>query len=222
MDKKEFKAIVFDAYGTLFDINSLDTLLTNNFGSRAQELSSIWRRKQLEYTWLRTLMQRYKPFSEITMDALLYGCTYLGLEMSKELEERLKRKYLKLQAFQEVREVMMELKDRVRLGILSNADPEMLSGAISHNQLDGIFSHVLSAHSVKIFKPSKEVYQLACQAFNCQSREILFVSSNTWDVSGAKSHGLQVAWLRRGEGIMEKLDVGVVMELQNLRQLIHS
>lgn len=217
-----FKAIVFDAYGTLFNINSLDLILEENFGSASGELSAIWRRKQLEYTWLRTLMQRYKPFSEVTMDALRHGCSSLGLQMSQELEERLKKNYLNLDAFEEVKGVLSKLKQNSRLGILSNANPEMLAGAVTHNGLEDVFSHILSAHTVQMYKPRKEVYRLACQAFDCQPGQILFISSNTWDVSGAKSFGLQVGWLKRSQNIREDLGFHEDLELADLAQLLPS
>ena len=191
------EAIVFDAYGTLLDVNSLDGILREHYGESTPQLSALWRRKQLEYTWLRTLMVRYKPFIEVTMDALRHSCQSLALTYSQTIEQQLKHEYLQLKAYPEVSSALEPMKEYFELGVLSNANREMLDGAMERNNLQQVFKYVLSADDIGLYKPRPEVYQMACDHFKKDSEQILFVSSNTWDVSGAKSFGLQVAWLNR-------------------------
>lgn len=219
MEKPLIKAIVFDAYGTLFNINSLDQVLHQYFGDRAIELGVLWRKKQLEYTWLRTLMDQYKPFSEVTMDALVYSCHQLDLTFDAGIRDELYKKYLALEAYAEVRSVLESLSKKAALGVLSNANQQMLQGAIDRNHLGGFFTHVLSVEKIMLFKPRKEVYQMACDAFQALPGEILFVSSNTWDVAGAKSFGLNVAWLNRFGGVMEELGFEPDYVLDEMQQL---
>ena len=218
--QESIRAIVFDAYGTLFNVNSLDGILADHFGQKSNQLSTLWRRKQLEYTWLRTLMGRYRTFSELTMDALKHSCQALELEYTNAIGQRLYREYLTLQAYPEVYSVLNNLAESVDLGVLSNANPPMLDGAIERNNLQIFFKHVLSADSISLFKPRPEIYNLACDCFQLAPTQILFVSSNTWDVSGAKSNGLQVAWLNRFDGTLEELDYQPDYILDEMKQLI--
>ena len=218
--QESIQAIVFDAYGTLFNVNSLDGILRDHFDQKSNQLSAMWRRKQLEYTWLRTLMGRYKTFSELTMDALKHSCQALELEYSEVIEQQLYHEYLKLEAYPEVYPTLNSLADMVDLGVLSNANHPMLDGAIERNNLQGFFKQVLSADSISLFKPRPEIYQLACDRLQLAPTQILFVSSNTWDVSGAKSYGLQVAWLNRFDGTMEELDFEPDYILDEMGQLV--
>ncbi len=200
------KAIVFDAYGTLLDVNALDHILAKNFGEKSVELSITWRKKQLEYTWLRTLMKRYCNFSQITMDALEYSCKVCHLQLREDLKNELNAEYLRLKAYPEVPKILQAISEKVRMGVLSNANHDMLQSALSRNDLGDLFEHILSAEDIRLFKPRPEIYQMAVDKFALEAHEILFVSSNTWDVSGAKSFGLTVAWLNRNNGIMEQID----------------
>ncbi|MDH3708737.1 MAG: haloacid dehalogenase type II [Cyclobacteriaceae bacterium] len=214
------KVLVFDAYGTLFNVNSLDQLLEEYYGDQATQLSALWRAKQLQYTWLRTLMERYKPFSEITMDTLEFACTQLKLPLNKKIKAHLAQEYDQLAAFAEVKSVLTELQSKYQLAILSNADPQMLNNAVDHNQLTSYFSWILSAHSISKFKPRCEVYQLAVDATNRKAKNILFASSNTWDVAGAKSFGLQVAWLKRSTIGLDNLGFEPDYIIENLSELL--
>lgn len=216
----KIKAIVFDAYGTLLDINSLDRILTDRFGHKSVELSNTWRQKQLEYTWLRTLMQQYQNFSLVTMDALEYSCKIHQVQLNEDIKQQLYKQYLKLKAFPEVPRMVEAISARVPLGILSNADHKMLQGALHGNKISGLFVHVLSAEDVRMFKPRSEIYQMACEKFSLRPDEILFVSSNTWDVAGAKSYGLTVAWLNRSDGVMEELGFEPDIIVEEIEQLL--
>jgi 2-haloacid dehalogenase len=213
------KAIVFDAYGTLLNVNSLDKVLAKYFGDQSVQLSALWRSKQLQYTWLRTLMGRYEPFSKVTMEALDYSCKSLGFAVSEEIRNELHDQYLKLEAYEEVPALISKLAEKLPLGILSNANQQMLQGAVVRNELEGLFVHVISVEEISLFKPRPEVYQLACRRFDLAPDEILFVSSNTWDVSGAKSYGLKVAWLNRFDGVMEELGYQPDYLLNDMQQL---
>ena len=219
MDSK-LRAIVFDAYGTLFDINSLDELLAVHFSKRSGKISAMWRRKQLEYTWLRTMMHRYRDFSQVTMDALAYSCQAHAVNLDEDLRQQLFEEYLVLAAYPEVAGLLQQLSSNVLLGILSNANHAMLEGALRRNELNDMFDHVLSADDVKRFKPRPEVYQQAVDKFKFDPEEILFVSSNTWDVAGAKSFGLKVAWLNRSGAIMERLGFQPDHTLDHMGQLL--
>ncbi len=216
------KIIVFDAYGTLLNVNALDGLLEHHFGDAGTEISAIWRSKQLQYTWLRTLMERYKPFSSVTMEALDFACNSLKLKLTEPIKEELLHSYLQLEAFPEVRPVLMQLQEQAQLAVLSNADHAMLEGAINHNKLTNVFAEVLSADAIGHFKPRKEVYQLACDAFKCLPTEILFVSSNTWDVVGAKAYGFQVAWLNRFNNTPDHLGYREDLIIKELSELVVS
>jgi len=220
MSTAKVKAMVFDAYGTLFNINSLDRILLEYFGDQAAELSALWRKKQLEYTWLRTMMDRYKPFSEVTMDALTNSCSTLGLTFTSEIRDELRKEYLRLEAYPEVREVLESLAKHASLAVLSNANIIMLNGAVERNNLEKFFSHVISVEEILLFKPRREVYQLACTKFQLEPEQILFVSSNTWDVIGAKSFGLKVAWLNRARRVMDELDFEPDFVLDEMEQLL--
>ena len=213
------KAIVFDAYGTLFDVQSLTERLVTHFGDQAKAVNAIWRRKQLEYTWLRSLMGRYESFSTVTAEALAYACAQLNLNLEEFVEEELIQCYYTLAAFKEIPASLEKLSSSYRLGILSNADPAMLQTAVKANQLDKYLYAVISADQIRQFKPVQAVYNLAEQTFQTDRTEIAFVSSNTWDVSGAKSYGLYAVWLRRGNTEMDKLGFKPDREIRQINEL---
>jgi len=216
----QIKAIVFDAYGTLLDINSLDDYLAVYFGDKANAISTIWRRKQLEYTWLRTLMGRYRPFSEVTIEALDFACTQFNLSLTEDIKNDMKRRYYLLDVYPEVPEVLETLAKKYSLSILSNANLEMLEKAAQHNGIDKHLEQILSADAIKKYKPDPEVYKLTETKLAWKKDQIAFVSSNTWDVAGAKSYGLNVIWLRRANNTQETLGFNSDLSLDKLDHLI--
>ncbi|MEM6800222.1 MAG: haloacid dehalogenase type II [Bacteroidota bacterium] len=214
------KALVFDAFGTLFDVQSLDQRLHSHFGEQAPAINAIWRQKQLQYTWLRALMNRYEAFSQVTSDALTFACGHIGVELTDEVRAHMLEGYYELQAFSTLKEGLGGLKEQFKLAILSNADPAMLNSAAKYNEIDHFFDAILSVDEIKQYKPIPAVYELAPKALDLQASEIAFVSSNTWDVSGAKSFGLFTIWLNRKQGRMEELGVEADVEIKSLKDLL--
>jgi len=198
------KAVVFDAYGTLFDVHSVVQGIGLNPGADAQALSALWRQKQLEYTWLRSLMGRYQDFWEITHAALLASVRQLKIEASSAQLGSLMQAYLVPSAFSDVRAAMEHLKG-VPLAILSNGSPKMLESAVRHNGLESCFAAIISVDRVKTYKPSPLVYALGPEILRMPAEEILFVSSNSWDAAGAKAGGYRVCWCNRSAAEMEQL-----------------
>ena len=214
--------LVFDAYGTLFNVHALDGLIGRHFKREASDISAWWRRKQLEYTWLHTLMGTYKPFSDLTFDALDFTFDQMGLSMPMVLRKQLLEAYLELDAFEGVSDLLPQLKSKGwDLAILSNADSKMLKGAVASNGLQEVFSTLLSADDIKLYKPRPEVYQMAVDYFDCSPQQIIFISSNTWDVAGAKQFGLRVAWLNRSGGTLEPLGPQPDWHLSDLAELLN-
>lgn len=214
------KALVFDAFGTLFDIQSLDQRLKTHFGEQAEAINAVWRQKQLQYTWLRSLMNQYKPFSEVTAEALSFACKQIGVELTDEVKAHMVQGYFELQAYPTLKNGLAGLKDQYQLAILSNADPAMLNSAARFNEIDPYFTAILSVDTLKLFKPIPAVYELAPQALNLEAAEVAFISSNTWDVSGAKSFGLFTIWLNRNHATMETLGFSADREIQDLEALL--
>jgi len=201
------KAVVFDAYGTLFDVHSVTSLAEQLFPGKGGELSRLWRRKQLEYSWLRTLAGRYKPFGEITRDALRHAGASLALPLDDRSEKQLMAQYASLSAFPEARPALRGLKAAgLPLGILSNGDREMLGISLRSAGMAELFDHILSSQAVEAFKTAPALYALAPAAFGCRAREILFVSSNGWDAIGARWHGFTSFWVNREGAAPEQLD----------------
>jgi 2-haloacid dehalogenase len=202
-----FKAVVFDAYGTLFDVHSVTSLAEQLWPGRGEALSQAWRGKQLEYSWLRTMSGRYKPFWDVTRDALRHAAARLGLSLDPALETRLMNQYASLSAFPENLEALRALKAvGLPLGILSNGNREMLDVAIRSAGMTGLFDHVLSAQQVESFKTADRVYALGPAAFGCRARQILFVSANGWDAIGARWYGYTSFWVNRAGAAPEQLD----------------
>lgn len=192
------QAVVFDAYGTLFDVQSPVNKLAGEIGDKAALLGALWRQKQLEYTWLRSLMGTHADFWVVTRDALDFALAELDINESG-LADGLMTLYLKLDAFPEVAAALTALRQRgKRLAILSNGSPSMLDSIVRHAGLDKIFEHVLSVEEVGIYKPSRRVYRLAMQKFHIQDApSICFVSANTWDAQAAAQFGFQVVRIAR-------------------------
>src|SRR5918995_1859903 len=177
------EAFVFDAYGTLYDVHSVATRCESCWPGKGAQLAQLWRAKQLEYTWQRSLMQRYVPFSTVTREALAYACEALGLELSVAQMEGLMGEYLRLAAYPDVHESLQELKGR-KHAILSNGSPDMLLPLVESSGLR--FDAVISVDELKIFKPAPQVYELAVRKLGVRKDRIGFVSSNCWDALGAK------------------------------------
>ena len=202
------KSIAFDAYGTLFDVYSVSSLAEELFPGKGAQLSTIWRDKQIEYTRLRTLCDKYADFWQVTGDALDYACATLGLEPTPSSRGRLMGQYAELSAFPENAEQLLRLKDAgINLSILSNGTPWMLDQAVKASGLEGYFEHILSVDAVKRFKTAPEAYQMGPDALGCHTKEILFVSSNCWDICGATWFGYRTIWLNRHGLPLERLGV---------------
>ncbi|MFK4510556.1 haloacid dehalogenase type II [Bradyrhizobium daqingense] len=190
------KAVVFDAYGTLYDIQSVAEITEDAFPGYGELITQVWRIKQLEYTWLRSLMRRYQDFAVVTRDSLTYTLRMLGLAYEDDAFERIIDKYLHLDLYPDATAALVALKPR-QLAILSNGSPDMLNALVRNSGLDALLDATISVDDKKIFKPSPEAYELIDEMLGTRPSEVLFVSSNPWDAAGAKSFGLKVAWIER-------------------------
>ena len=190
------KAVVFDAYGTLYDIQSVADVTEQTFPGYGEIITQIWRIKQLEYTWLRSLMQRYQDFAAVTRDSLAYTLRVLGLAFEREAFERVMEKYLHLDLYPDATGALTALKPR-QLAILSNGSPDMLTALVRNSGLAPLLDATISVDANKVFKPSPQAYALIGEVLGTGPDEVLFVSSNPWDVAGAKAYGLSVAWIER-------------------------
>ena len=190
------KAVVFDAYGTLYDVQSVADVTEDAFPGYGEIITQVWRIKQLEYSWLRSLMRRYQDFAALTRDSLAYTLRSLGLEYDDETFARIIGKYLDLDLYPDALAALSAMKDR-KLAILSNGSPDMLDALVKNSGLDRVLDAVISVDANKIFKPAPEVYALIEEVLNVRPAEVLFISSNPWDVCGAKTFGLNVAWIER-------------------------
>ena len=202
------RAIIFDAYGTLFDVYSIGALADRLFPGKGGALAELWRDKQIQYSQLRTLCSTYKPFWEVTQDALVFSCRKLGLDLDLEAQNTMMGQYAKLQPFPENLAVLRQFKaSGIRLAILSNGNPEMLAAVVQNAGMEDLFSHVISVETVKKFKTAPEAYQLGTDLLGMPARDIVFVSSNGWDVCGASWYGYQTFWVNRAGAPMEELGV---------------
>jgi 2-haloacid dehalogenase len=195
-------AVVFDAYGTLFDVHSVVQRCDSFWPGKGQALSQLWRTKQLEYTWQRSLMRRYAPFSTVTREALAYGCEALGLQLSVAQMEALMSEYLALRCYPDAAGALERLQGR-KTAILSNGSPDMLEPLVQQSGLK--LDAVLSVDEKKIFKPAPEVYQLAVDRLGVRKENVGFISSNGWDALGAKSFGFAVYWINRQGAPVDRL-----------------
>lgn len=221
---QEISALVFDAYGTLFDVHSVSRLAETLFPGKGAALSVAWRSKQLEYTWLRSLMGRYEDFSRVTQSALEWSFESLGLEADDAARRALLDEYRRLATFPEVPATLRTLAEKKPLAILSNGHPEMLNAVVDHNGLRSLFrGGVLSVHAAKTFKPDASVYRLAEDQLGVTRSLMGFVSSNGWDAAGAKSFGFRAFWVNRGGAPVERLGVrpdAVVKDLSGIVDLV--
>lgn len=218
------RAVLFDAYGTLFDVYSVGLLAEQLFPGQGQALSVLWRDKQIEYTRLVTTSNdgaHYRPFWDLTRAGLRYACRRLGLDLDTEREERLMNQYRHLSAFPEVREVLQALKDRrVKTGILSNGDPGMLGVAVRSAGLEGLLDHVLSIDAVRKYKTHPDAYRLGPQATGLEAKQILFVSCNGWDALAATWYGYRTLWVNRYQLPFEQLDTEPTRTGTTLRDVL--
>ena len=195
-------ALVFDAYGTLFDVHSVVRRCESFWPGKGAALSQLWRTKQLEYTWQRSLMQRYRPFSDVTRDALAYACESLGLSLTVPQMEALMGEYQMLSTYPDVSAAMKKFGN-LKTAILTNGSPDMIGPLVEHSGLR--FDAVLSVDAVKVFKPAPQVYELASTQLTVPAARIGFVSSNCWDVMGAKSFGFVAYWINRAGAPVDRL-----------------
>jgi 2-haloacid dehalogenase len=215
------RAVLFDAYGTLFDVYSVGLLAEQLFPGHGERLALTWRDKQIEYTRLLTMAGRYRPFWDLTRAALRYSARRFGLALDRAAEERLMNQYRHLSAFPENREVLQALADRgVRAGILSNGDPEMLGVAVKSAGLAGLLDPVLSVHGVQRYKTDPAAYALGPQALGLPAEQILFVSSNCWDAIGATWHGYTTLWVNRQRLPLDALDTEPTRIGSSLRDVL--
>ena len=220
VDIKSIKACVFDAYGTLFDVHSAVGKHKQRLGKRGHEVSAMWRTKQLEYTWLRSLMGDYVDFWQVTSDALEYALDSHDIN-DKILHEALMQAYLGLSAYDEVPGVLEALKQAgYKTAILSNGEPSMLASAVNGAGIDSLIDESLSVHSLKIFKPDPRIYQLVTDHFNLRPEEVIFQSSNAWDAAGAAYFGFKVLWVNRFDQRAERLPGTPDFESRDLNRLL--
>jgi len=210
-------ALVFDAYGTLFDVHSVMRRCEAFFPGRHAALSQLWRAKQLEYTWLRSLMGRYAPFSTVTREALAHACDALGLELTVERMEALMAEYNMLSTYTDVPKTFASLKG-VKKAVLSNGSPDMLEPLVAHSGLE--LDALISVDEVGIFKPAPQVYELAPKKLGVAKERIGFVSSNCWDALGAKSFGFTVFWINRSRAPLERLGFAPERVVERLDEIL--
>ena len=204
----EVAALVFDAYGTLFDVHSVSRRAETLFPGRGAALSAAWRAKQLEYSWLRTLMDRYEDFDRVTRASLEWALESLAIEADEAAQRAMIDEYRRLAMFPEVGAALESLARKRPLAILSNGHPGMLEAVVDHNGLRERFrGGILSVHAARRFKPDSAVYRIAEEALGVPRALVGFVSSNGWDAAGAKSFGFRAYWVNRGRAPVERLGV---------------
>ncbi len=214
---------VFDAYGTLFDVHSAVGRLRDRVGPQAEKLSDIWRTKQLEYSWIRTMAGAYRDFAALTTEALDYAAARCDVTLDAALRADLLVAYERLDAFPEVKPTLARLRENgARLAILSNGTPKMLASAIEHAGLEGIFEHVLSIDGLRQYKTVPAAYRLVEDAMNVRPGDVSFQSSNRWDVAGATRYGFRCVWINRAGMPDEYADMAPVRVLRSLVGLIEG
>ena len=213
------KAVVFDAYGTLFDVNSAAKRCKDKIGTKWETFANFWRTTQLEYTWLRSLMKRHKNFWDITEDSLDKSMKVFNI--NKNMKNELLSLYKILSTYPEVKKVLQDLKKKnFKLAILSNGTPDLLNELVESNKLNNLFDDLFSIEEVKIYKPDPRVYELPIKKYKIKSDEITFLSANTWDVSGGGNFGYNSIWVNRHNSIFDMLDFQPKNEISNLTQLL--
>ena len=215
---KNIKAIIFDAYGTLFDVNSAAEKCKDKIGSKWESFSNYWRTTQLEYTWLRSLMKRHKDFWKITEDSLDKSMKVFNI--NPNMRSELLDLYKILSPYPEVKETLQLLKEKnYKLSILSNGTPSLLNDLVSSNNLK-VFDDIFSVEEVGIFKPDSKVYDIPVKKYKIKKREVAFLSANTWDVSGGGNYGFNAIWVNRNNIIFDNLDYSPENQINNLKHLL--
>ena len=216
---KNVKAIIFDAYGTLFDVNSAAEKCKDKIGDKWEGFANFWRTTQLEYTWLRSLMKRHKDFWQVTEDSLEKSMN--AFKIDKLMKNELLNLYKVLNTFPEVKDVLNKLKEKnYKLAILSNGTPALLNELVKSNNLDNIFDDIFSIEEVGIYKPDAKVYDMPIKKYKIQKEEVVFLSANTWDISGGGNYGYSSIWVNRNNSIFDNLDYKPKEEVKNLNQLL--
>ena len=216
---EDIGACVFDAYGTLFDVNAAAAQCRDALGGKADELSALWRTRQLEYTWLRSLMQEYVEFWQVTGDGLDYALASLGIE-DDTLRQRLMDIYMRLDAYPEVKDVLTALKvGGLKTAILSNGSPKMLSSAVENAGINEVLDDTFSVDSIGIYKPHPSVYQMAVDGLGVNAERICFMSSNAWDAAAAANFGFRVVWVNRFGQPQERIPGDPEQVIQTLEAL---
>ena len=216
---KNIKAIIFDAYGTLFDVNSAAEKCKDKIGDKWEGFANFWRTTQLEYTWLRSLMDRHKDFWQITEDSLDKSIKVFNIDPS--MRNELLNLYKILSPYKEVPETLKTLKEKkFKLAILSNGTPSLLDELVKSNHLDNLFDDIFSIEQVGVYKPSSRVYDMPIKKYNINKSEVAFLSANTWDVSGGGNYGYQSIWVNRNNNIFDNLDFKPKYQITDLNKLI--
>ena len=216
---KNIKAIIFDAYGTLFDVNSAAEKCKDKIGNKWESFANYWRTTQLEYTWLRSLMNRHRDFWQVTEDSL--DKSMKAYKIDNSMRSELLNLYKTLSIFPEVKEVLNNLKEKnYKLAILSNGTPSLLNELVKSNNLNNIFADIFSIEEVKIYKPDSRVYDLPINKYQIQENEVAFLSANTWDVSGGGNYGYNAVWVNRNNNIFDNLDYQPKHQVKQLGELL--
>ena len=216
---KNIKAIIFDAYGTLFDVNSAAEKCKGKIGDKWEGFANYWRTTQLEYTWLRSLMNRHKDFWQVTEDSLDKSMQTFKIDSS--MRNELLDLYKVLSTFPEVKEVLNKLKKKnYKLAILSNGTPSLLNELVKSNNLDNIFDDIFSIEEVKTYKPDPKVYNIPIKKYQIQKNEVAYLSANTWDVSAGGNYGFNPVWVNRNNSIFDNLDYIPKYQVKHLGGLL--
>ena len=216
---KNIKAIIFDAYGTLFDVNSAAEKCRDRIGDKWESFANFWRTTQLEYTWLRSLMKRHKDFWQITEESLDKSIKTYKIDPS--MKNDLLDLYKALSPYKEVKEVLKKLKEKnFKLAILSNGTPSLLDGLVKNNNFENLFDDLFSIEQVGIYKPDSKVYDMPIQKYGIKKNEVLFLSANTWDVSGGGNYGYNSVWVNRNNNTFDNLDYLLKNEVKSLKGVL--
>ena len=216
---KNIKAIIFDAYGTLFDVNSAAEKCKDKIGDKWEPFANFWRTTQLEYTWLRSLMERHKDFWQVTEDSLDKSIKVFNIDSS--MKKELLNLYKILSPYKEVPGTLKALKEKkFKLAILSNGTPSLLNELVKSNNLNNLFDDIFSIEEVGVYKPDSKVYDMPVKKYKIRKDEIVFLSANTWDVSGGGNYGYQAIWVNRNNSIFDNLDFKPKLEIKNLSGLL--
>ena len=219
MKIENIKACVFDAYGTLFDVNSAASKCKEKLGNRWENFANAWRTTQLEYTWLRSMMRKHENFWKITEDSLDH--TMETFKIKKGMRNELLNLYKELSPYPEVKECLESLKNKkIKIAILSNGTPDLLRGLVESNNIQNYFNDIMSIESVGVYKPDSRVYEMPIKKYDCEPKNICFMSSNTWDVSGGGVFGYNSIWVNRSNKIFDKLSYKPKFVINDLNELL--